>query len=156
MSDTLIKRSWTVIMTHLSAAPDPNSYGRACGASIRAYICLWVSITALIPGGIWHVFQCGAIKTPGEAASGRTTCRKICRDGRPGRGRRIRWTLARSLVPPVTKGADLFQYDVRKMPEIQRTPAKQETLARRPAAKDWRRQLGKFEKKKKHRPPSWL
>lgn len=32
------------------------------------------------------------------------------------------------------------------MPEIQQTPAKQETLARRLAAKDQRWQLGKFEK----------
>lgn len=84
MSDTLIKRSSAVIMTHLSAAPDPNSYSTACGASLRGCICLWGSITALIPGGLWHIFQWGAIKTPAEAVSRRTTCRKICR--------RIRWS----------------------------------------------------------------
>lgn len=65
MSDSLIKRSWTVIMTHLSAAPDPKSSNMASRTSIRACICLWVSITALIPGGIRQVSQRGAIKTPG-------------------------------------------------------------------------------------------
>lgn len=94
MSDTLIRRSLTVIMAHLSTAPDRNSYNTGCRTSIRACICLWVSITALIPGGIRHIFQCGAIKTPGEAWNRWTTCRKKCRDGWPGQARQIRWTCA--------------------------------------------------------------
>lgn len=98
MSGTLIRRSSTVIMTHLSTAPDPNSYNTGCRTSIRVCICLWVSITALIPGGIRQICQWGAIKTPGESWNRWTTCRKICRDGRPSQERRLRCTCMHSLV----------------------------------------------------------
>lgn len=101
MSDTLIKRSRAVIMTHLSAAPDPDSSSRPS----KTDICLWVSITALIPGGIWHIFQWGAIRTPGEAVSRRTTCGKI--------PRRVTWSEKRPLVPPLIKGAQLVGHDIR-------------------------------------------
>lgn len=120
MSGTLITRSLTVIMTHLSTAPDPNSSNTGCRTSIRVCICLWVSITALIPGGIRHIFQCGAIKTPGESWNRWTTCRKICRDGRPGQERRIRCTCMHSLVLNDKKGrSDFIEYDVRKCQRAQ-------------------------------------
>lgn len=121
MSDTLIKRSLTVIMTHLSTAPDPHSYNTGCRRSIRACVCLWVSITALIPGGIPHIFQCAAIKTPEEAWSRWTTCRKICRDGRPGRGRTIRWTYMHSSVLPKIEGCRFHSKWCQKTPKIQQS-----------------------------------
>lgn len=114
MSDTLIKRSWAVIMTHLSAAPDPDSYSRT---SIRGCICLWVSITALIPGGIWHIFQWGAIRTPAEAASRRTTCGEMDQ-------------MERKTLPCSTHEKRCGVYwtlqQEKKMPEMQQTPAKKE------------------------------
>lgn len=115
MSDALIKGSLTVIMTHLSTAPDPNSCYTSCRTSIRACICLWISITGLIPGGIRHIFQCGAIKTPGEAWSRWTTCRKLRRDGQPFQGRRIPWTCMTSIVLPVIKGADVIKCDRKRL-----------------------------------------
>lgn len=149
MSDTLIKRSSAVIMTHLSAAPDPNSYSRA---SIRGGICLWVSITALIPGGICPVFHWGAIRTPAAAASPRTTCREnqmelktfSCPTGEKRCG--VYWTLHQG-----------------KMPEIQqKTPAKKKKRKKRSSTlgklwcyNSWRRSAAAAWSIRKQ-PPSWL
>lgn len=157
MSDTLIKRSLTVIMTHLSTAPDPNSYNTSRRTSIRVCICLWVSITALIPGGICHIFQCGAIKTPGETWNRWTTCRKICGDARPGQERRIRWTYMHSLVLPMIKRCRFHRIWCQKMPEIKqnlqnRTFHPLKTPAPHPVSKNRQQHV----EVKKHRPPSRL
>lgn len=124
MSGTLITRSLTAIMTHLSAAPDPNSYNTGCRTSIRVRICLWVSITALIPGGIRHIFQCGAIKTPGQSWNRWTTCRKICRDGRTDSQAKREDSDALSCISFVLNGKKVGQISWNMMPENAKEPAK--------------------------------